>query len=133
MSRIIVIVAAVLGVAAMAEASGSKPHTSLGPIKQIDAGVLSVGYAEAGPADGSPIRKPHTLQPGCCESFSLKRESPPPPGTTAGPPLEQTRRAWLSPPKIRGGGGAPPAAPRNPTRGKKRFLGDPPSRFQPSP
>ena len=55
MSRIIVIVAVVVGVAAMAEASGSKPHRSLGPIKQIDAGVLSVGYAEAGPTDGSPV------------------------------------------------------------------------------
>ena len=27
-------------------------NTSLGPLKQIDAGVLNVGYAEAGPADG---------------------------------------------------------------------------------
>jgi pimeloyl-ACP methyl ester carboxylesterase len=27
-------------------------HTSFAPIKQIDAGVLNVGYAEAGPADG---------------------------------------------------------------------------------
>ncbi len=34
-----------------------KPGTniSLGPIKQIDAGVLNVGYAEAGPADGYPV------------------------------------------------------------------------------
>src|ERR1700732_2101918 len=30
-------------------------NTSFGPIKQIDAGVLNVGYAEAGPADGSPV------------------------------------------------------------------------------
>jgi pimeloyl-ACP methyl ester carboxylesterase len=30
-------------------------NTSFGPLKQIDAGVLSVGYAEAGPADGSPV------------------------------------------------------------------------------
>jgi pimeloyl-ACP methyl ester carboxylesterase len=30
-------------------------NTSLGPIKQIDAGVLSVGYAEAGPAKGAPV------------------------------------------------------------------------------
>jgi pimeloyl-ACP methyl ester carboxylesterase len=30
-------------------------NTSLGPIKQIDAGVLNVGYAEAGPADGYPV------------------------------------------------------------------------------
>lgn len=30
-------------------------HTSFGPIKQIDAGLLNVGYAEAGPADGPPV------------------------------------------------------------------------------
>jgi pimeloyl-ACP methyl ester carboxylesterase len=30
-------------------------NTSLGPIKQIDAGVLNVGYAEAGPANGYPV------------------------------------------------------------------------------
>jgi pimeloyl-ACP methyl ester carboxylesterase len=30
-------------------------NTSLGAIKQIDAGVLNVGYAEAGPANGEPV------------------------------------------------------------------------------
>src|SRR6476646_4806262 len=30
-------------------------HTSFGPLKQIDAGVLNVAYAEAGPADGLPV------------------------------------------------------------------------------
>src|ERR1700721_1412524 len=30
-------------------------NTSFGPIKQMDAGLLNVGYAEAGPADGSPV------------------------------------------------------------------------------
>lgn len=30
-------------------------HASLGPIKQIKAGVLDVGYAEAGPANGAPV------------------------------------------------------------------------------
>jgi pimeloyl-ACP methyl ester carboxylesterase len=30
-------------------------NTSFGAIKQIDAGVLNVGYAEAGPADGPPV------------------------------------------------------------------------------
>ncbi len=30
-------------------------NTSLGALKQIDAGVLSVGYAEAGPADGPAV------------------------------------------------------------------------------
>ncbi|MBD2033531.1 alpha/beta hydrolase [Leptolyngbya sp. FACHB-321] len=34
-----------------------KPGTnkSFGPLKQVDAGVLNVGYAEAGPANGRPI------------------------------------------------------------------------------
>ena len=30
-------------------------NTSFGPLKQIDAGVLNVGYAEAGPANGPPV------------------------------------------------------------------------------
>jgi pimeloyl-ACP methyl ester carboxylesterase len=30
-------------------------NTSFGPLKQIDAGALNVGYAEAGPADGPPV------------------------------------------------------------------------------
>jgi pimeloyl-ACP methyl ester carboxylesterase len=30
-------------------------HTSFGSLKQIDAGVLNVGYAEAGPADGRAV------------------------------------------------------------------------------
>ena len=30
-------------------------NTSFGPLKQIEAGVLTVGYAEAGPADGPPV------------------------------------------------------------------------------
>jgi pimeloyl-ACP methyl ester carboxylesterase len=30
-------------------------HTSLGPLKQIDAGLLNVGYAEAGPVNGAPV------------------------------------------------------------------------------
>jgi pimeloyl-ACP methyl ester carboxylesterase len=30
-------------------------HTACGPLKQIDAGVLDVGYVEAGPADGPPV------------------------------------------------------------------------------
>jgi pimeloyl-ACP methyl ester carboxylesterase len=33
----------------------SGANTSFGPLKQIDAGVLNVGYAEAGPADGPPV------------------------------------------------------------------------------
>ena len=36
---------------------GIKPgtNTSFGPLKQIEAGLLNVGYAEAGPADGPPV------------------------------------------------------------------------------
>ncbi len=30
-------------------------HTSFGQLKQIDAGLLNVGYAEAGPADGPAV------------------------------------------------------------------------------
>ncbi len=30
-------------------------HSSFGPLKQIDAGLLNVGYAEAGPADGPAV------------------------------------------------------------------------------
>jgi pimeloyl-ACP methyl ester carboxylesterase len=30
-------------------------NTSFGALKQIDAGVLNIGYAEAGPADGPPV------------------------------------------------------------------------------
>src|SRR6266850_4288027 len=33
--------------------SGTSP--SFGPLKQIDAGVLNVGYAEAGPSDGRVV------------------------------------------------------------------------------
>jgi pimeloyl-ACP methyl ester carboxylesterase len=33
----------------------SGANTSFGPLKQINAGVLNVGYAEAGPADGDPV------------------------------------------------------------------------------
>jgi pimeloyl-ACP methyl ester carboxylesterase len=50
---------------AAAQSSKAKPaglpaikpgtHTSFGPLKQIDAGVLNVGYAEAGPADGPVV------------------------------------------------------------------------------
>jgi pimeloyl-ACP methyl ester carboxylesterase len=58
------IAAAQLGVigSAAAEAGRAKlpaakagAHTSLGPLKQIDAGTLNVGYAEAGPADGPAV------------------------------------------------------------------------------
>src|SRR5258708_8455156 len=35
--------------------STSAPLTSFGPLKQIEAGLLNTGYAEAGPANGSPF------------------------------------------------------------------------------
>jgi pimeloyl-ACP methyl ester carboxylesterase len=35
--------------------AGSGTNMSLGPIKQIDAGLLSIGYAEFGPADGPVV------------------------------------------------------------------------------
>lgn len=41
------------------ETSKAETSTSFGPLKQIDAGVLSVGCAEAGPADGPPVVLPH--------------------------------------------------------------------------
>jgi pimeloyl-ACP methyl ester carboxylesterase len=35
--------------------AGSGEHTSLGPIKHVDAGVLSMAYAEFGPGTGQPV------------------------------------------------------------------------------
>jgi pimeloyl-ACP methyl ester carboxylesterase len=58
------VAAAQLGVTGRAEAQQSgvkmpaiKPgtHTSFAPLKRVDAGVLNVSYAEAGPADGPPV------------------------------------------------------------------------------
>jgi pimeloyl-ACP methyl ester carboxylesterase len=45
------------GKAKLADLPRIKPgtHTSFGALKQIDAGVLNVGYAEAGPADGPAV------------------------------------------------------------------------------
>jgi pimeloyl-ACP methyl ester carboxylesterase len=45
------------GTAKPADVSTIKPdtNTSFGALKQIDAGVLNVGYAEAGPADGPAV------------------------------------------------------------------------------
>jgi pimeloyl-ACP methyl ester carboxylesterase len=45
------------GNARLAQLPATKPgaNASFGPLKQIDAGVLNVGYAEAGPADGPAV------------------------------------------------------------------------------
>jgi len=40
---------------ASAQAVGSRPLRKLEPIKQIDAGVLNVGYFETGPSHGDPV------------------------------------------------------------------------------
>jgi len=47
------IVAAELGLTGLANARA--PHFEIGSIKQIQAGVLNVGYAEVGPATGRPV------------------------------------------------------------------------------
>ena len=41
--------------AARATSTKSGTNTSFGPLKQIDAGLLNVGYAEAGPTNGRPV------------------------------------------------------------------------------
>jgi pimeloyl-ACP methyl ester carboxylesterase len=40
---------------AIQSSTKSETHTPFGALKQIDAGVLNVGYAEAGPAVGPPV------------------------------------------------------------------------------
>ncbi len=57
---VITCAAATLGMAGLADAQSGKQnvpgsHTSLSPIKQIDAGLLNVGYVELGPADGTAV------------------------------------------------------------------------------
>jgi pimeloyl-ACP methyl ester carboxylesterase len=34
---------------------GSSGHAAFGPLRQVDAGLLNVGYVEAGPADGAAV------------------------------------------------------------------------------
>src|SRR6266567_7193391 len=40
---------------AAAKLGMTEPRSSFGPVKQIDAGLLNVGYAEHGPANGRPV------------------------------------------------------------------------------
>ena len=40
---------------AATQVNSSPSHSSFGPLKQIAAGLLNVGYAEAGPANGRPV------------------------------------------------------------------------------
>ncbi len=44
-----------LGSVARAAANPAAGETSFGPLKQVDAGALDIGYAEAGPPDGRPV------------------------------------------------------------------------------
>ena len=44
-----------LGMVGLTKAQSTKTTTSFGPLKQIDAGVLNVGYAEVGPVDSRPV------------------------------------------------------------------------------
>jgi pimeloyl-ACP methyl ester carboxylesterase len=39
--------------------SQAPTNTSFGPLRQTEAGILNVGYAEAGPADGPTVILPH--------------------------------------------------------------------------
>ncbi len=43
------------GSARLATAGQAAASTAFGPVKQINAGVLNVGYVDAGPADGRPV------------------------------------------------------------------------------
>lgn len=43
----------------MMKASAGKAHTSFAPLKQVKAGVLDIGYAEEGPADGPVVLLVH--------------------------------------------------------------------------
>jgi pimeloyl-ACP methyl ester carboxylesterase len=56
-ATLVTLAAAELLASRPANAQAAKPRTSgsFGPLKQIDAGLLNVGYAEAGPAGGPPV------------------------------------------------------------------------------
>src|SRR5437773_10623046 len=61
-AAVLTLAAAELATSAFADAQSGKlrpikpgTNTSFGSLKQIDAGVLNIGYAEAGPATGPPV------------------------------------------------------------------------------
>ena len=49
------IAAAQVPEAVAADAPAGDTKSSFGPLKQINAGLLNVGYAEAGPVGGPPV------------------------------------------------------------------------------
>ena len=49
------VAAAQFAKAVAADAPASSTKSSFGPLKQVNAGLLNVGYAEAGPAGGPPV------------------------------------------------------------------------------
>jgi pimeloyl-ACP methyl ester carboxylesterase len=53
--RILAAGLAAIAAARIGRARAAGPLSSFGPLKQINAGVLNVGYAEAGPASGAPV------------------------------------------------------------------------------
>jgi pimeloyl-ACP methyl ester carboxylesterase len=61
-TAVLTVAAAELAIVGAADAQSGKinpikpgTNTSFAPLKQIDAGLLNVGYAEAGPANGPPV------------------------------------------------------------------------------
>ena len=54
-AAVVTIAAARLGMIGSAAAQPEKSTMPFAPLKQIDAGVLNIGYAEAGPANGPPV------------------------------------------------------------------------------
>jgi pimeloyl-ACP methyl ester carboxylesterase len=54
-ATVMTIAAAQFTKAVAAEAPAGSTKSSFGPLKQVNAGLLNVGYAEAGPAGGPPV------------------------------------------------------------------------------
>lgn len=58
-ATLMTIAAAQIGPAGAADAHAAGKKSSFGPLKQINAGLLNVGYVEAGPAEGTPVMLLH--------------------------------------------------------------------------